>query len=260
MKQKNKKKIALQSNIKNFGRVKSFSNFAYFNENSKSNLIKFLILLISLSLTLTILFSTFNSKLYDEKLYMNLYEKNNIKFNESIRENKTNEVINFLKNKGSLDKSFFTENEISHMEDVRKIFNGLKKIYLLSLFITLFGITFLVYKKLSIRRAFIYSFILSILLIILFLLPFNFLFDNMHNLLFPQGNYSFDNSSNLIQLFPAGFFLGFLQSVIISFMLKEVLILGLSFLMNNNSNLKQRIHKNKEKNHKNKQKHKKTSI
>ncbi|PLW80665.1 hypothetical protein C0585_01605 [Candidatus Woesearchaeota archaeon] len=190
-----------------------------------------LIFSIGILFNIVLLLSSFNSNLYDEKIYLELYEKNDVSFNESVKINKTSEIIGFFSDKNSLDNSFFTDAEISHMKDVKKIFTLLNYIYYISFIILVIFLIYLIKKNILIiiLPSVILGIILALVTFFIFsIIPFSTSFDGMHNTIFPQGNYSFPADSNLIQLFPIGFFYGFIKLVMKEFFFKEILIISIS--------------------------------
>lgn len=134
----------------------------------------------------------------------------------------------------------FRPEEISHLNDVRKLLLRIFILYCGS--IILFVImTFLLIEK-NIKNFIrnlgaiftISSSFMLLFIIILYFLGENFpvLFDNFHLLFFPQGNYAFPEGSLIITLFPSGFFYDFfirliLSSTIISAVL---LVTGIIFI------------------------------
>ena len=104
----------------------------------------------------------------------------------------------------------YTTNEQSHLEDVKKVMNGLDYLFYLSLLVVTFIITIYKKKKDVIKKLFYYGGISSLIfsgIIMLFsLLSFNFTFKIFHKILFPQGNWLFPVDSLLIQTFPIQFF------------------------------------------------------
>lgn len=201
-----------------------------------------IIIILTISISFSILFSILDQKINDEDLYYKLYEGNYVyeEFNnESLVNEKTNELIGFFDNKNPLDETFYTSDEISHLEDVKKVLKIINTIYYILLLISFIGLISLYYLPNFPKHVFILlisGFFFSLLLIlILYFLPFDILFEKMHSTLFPQGNYTFDSTSNMIRLFPEGFFIGFFKTIIISFILKETTmliagIIGISYL------------------------------
>jgi len=105
-----------------------------------------------------------------------------------------------------------TNEEISHMQDVKKIFNKVFITEIISIFIFLIVILFLflerkiytIMKWLSKWSKIILT--LNVLILTSFVLDFKPVFETFHKIFFPQWNWAFDESSMLITLFPAEFF------------------------------------------------------
>ncbi|NQT67720.1 MAG: DUF1461 domain-containing protein [Actinobacteria bacterium] len=118
----------------------------------------------------------------------------------------------------------FRPEEMSHLNDVRKL---LVKIFILYCgSIILFVImTFLLIEK-NIKNFIrnmgiiftISSSVMLFFIIILYFLGENFpvLFENFHQIFFPQGNYAFSGGSLIITLFPYGFFNDFFIRLVLS--------------------------------------------
>lgn len=180
-----------------------------------------------------ILFSPPAFYIFNLNFYEFLFEKNDVftVLNKDDVLNFSKEIFEFFKYKKELNSSdtalmvrytgenkneflSFTDNEISHLYDVRGLLTGVFIVYAAG--IVLFFVIMLILIEKNISR-FLYStsliFLISsgIMILVIFLLYFmgnNFpvLFENFHRIFFPQGNYSFPGDSLLITVFPAGFF------------------------------------------------------
>jgi integral membrane protein (TIGR01906 family) len=150
-------------------------------------------------------------------------------------EEMTLKIFNFFRYWGGLDGNIryvdstagaaaFTIDEISHMEDVRKVIKNFFYIFSGStaVFIILLILLVSMDKNKNLRKiGFLFfwsSLIVLLIIILLFFMGNNFpsLFDNFHRLFFPQGNYIFSEGSLLITMFPFGFFYQFFIRLIIS--------------------------------------------
>ena len=119
-------------------------------------------------------------------------------------------VISYLR--GDEELQGFTDSEKSHMQDVKKLIDIAKILFLISLAIIIAAIIALKKKtKETFRKASKYSSIttlaISAIITILTLADFGETFYSSHTLLFPQGNWLFPASSLLIQLYPEQFFM-----------------------------------------------------
>ncbi|MBA7683100.1 hypothetical protein ES703_91458 [subsurface metagenome] len=134
----------------------------------------------------------------------------------------------------------FRPEEISHLNDVRKLLVRIFILYCGSVILFVIMTFLLIEKNIKnfIRNLgiifIISSSFLLLFIIILYFLGQNFpvLFNNFHLLFFPQGNYAFPEGSLIITLFPSGFFYNFfirliLSSTIISAVL---LVTGIIFI------------------------------
>lgn len=105
-----------------------------------------------------------------------------------------------------------TKNEFSHMQDVFYIFDFVFCIFVTALFIFFVSIIWFIFSKHRkyIILWFIYWSLASLILIwfISFFVVVDFwnVFVFFHEVFFPQGNWTFDQTSILINLFPLDFF------------------------------------------------------
>lgn len=167
----------------------------------------------------------------------------------------TKEIFSFFKYQDELDGqiryadvsrssvAFFTENEISHMVDVRNlIFKILLLFYGSLLVLIVLLILLLILERKHARRLrgtglvfVISSSAVLFIFIILYILSMNFshLFDNFHLIFFPQGNFMFDSNSLLITLFPFNFFYQYFTRLVISSIVLSFIFLFIGiFLLN----------------------------
>ena len=220
--------------------------------NKNNTFTNIIIILLSVFLFTFIITYSFNSKIYDKELYTELYDETDVYsyFNDTnLVDSKTDELFDFFQSENNLDSEFYTPNEINHLEDVRNIFNFLKIISYILFFLILFGIIYLYYQQnfiYNLCKIIILNFLIGFALILfIFIFPFDSLFDKMHLILFPQGNYSFDPTSNLINLFPIDFFNGFFKVIISTILIKELILISISLISLKYSKKKLLLKKNK---------------
>ena len=202
--------------------------------------------------------------IFDINFYDGLYDQNGVylTLEKDDTLGMTEKMFGFFKYQDDLDGhiryadasrssvAFFTENEISHMVDVRAL---LLKIFLLfygSLIILIILLILLILKNpgkrlIGIGRVFVISSsVVLFIFILLYFLSMNFshLFDNFHLIFFPQGNYMFSENSLLITLFPFNFFYQFFIRLVISSSILSSLFLlsGIIFLNTRKIFLKRR--------------------
>lgn len=118
-------------------------------------------------------------------------------------------VISFLRNWTTLNNSFLTENEISHMEDVKQLIDICRIIAIFS--IILLGILNIkIRKEMDFKKIYLKSLLISasvpiIIWVTSIITSFRDAFILMHKMFF-RWNYLFDENSGLIILFNERFF------------------------------------------------------
>ncbi len=148
------------------------------------------------------------------------------------------EIIGYLSNKNKLPQEM-TDLEFSHMTDVKGVIDYTNLFTLFSLLlILLFYFILKIRNKLklfyqSLKIASLSVLFLTIFLLISVVFNFDYLFIIFHEIFFPQGNWLFPASSQMIQAFPELLFqkLAF-YSFGISAMLALLIIIYLSFKKN----------------------------
>ena len=103
--------------------------------------------------------------------------------------------------------SLFNAQEASHMEDVAQLFRAG---FVLFVVITLIFLYCARKNPGIVRNGFI---ILAIMLILLAIIPFQTVFTLFHLIFFPQGNWTFDSGSYIIQSYPFIFFFWYALSI-----------------------------------------------
>lgn len=187
-------------------------------------------------MVVVIIFSPLLYYVFNINYYLSLYEKNGV-FEFVDRQDAirlTEGLIGFLKDKEDFkpfilknNLSYFTTEEISHLGDVRILFNKIFLTYYICLGLTLIFIAVLFEKNIKnyLKNISVLlmlpSAILISLLLILYFFGQNFLplFDKFHLIFFPQGNFAFPEDSTLITLLPLNFFNDFFTRLVTSSLL-----------------------------------------
>lgn len=199
----------------------------------KNWLKKIIIAIGTASIIVVILFSPLIAYIFNLNYYLGLYEKNgvyaSIEKEDAVR--LTEDLFGFFKENKAFkpftlknDLPYFTAGEISHLEDVRILFNKIFLAYYISLGLAVLSVIGLIEKngKKFLKNISLLlilpSAILIFFLLLLFLFSQNFLplFDKFHYIFFPQGNFAFPEDSTLITLLPLGFFNDFFERLVIS--------------------------------------------
>ncbi|MFH1455506.1 MAG: DUF1461 domain-containing protein [archaeon] len=184
--------------------------------------ISLLIILIPIILILTsFYFLTFNENFY----------KNYSNYNED----KINNILHFLNDKEQLN--YFTEDEQTHLLDVKNKIEITKTILILSWLTLILIITFLIYKK---RYKFLGSFLtqsslltlaLVITLTLITFLNFEQAFIKFHELIFTNNLWRLQPNSELLSLFPTEFFIQFTKRILLTITLSSIALLGLGYYL-----------------------------
>lgn len=187
-------------------------------------------------MVVVIIFSPLLYYVFNINYYLSLYEKNGV-FEFVDRQDAirlTEGLIGFLKDKEDFkpfilknNLSYFTTDEISHLGDVRILFNKIFLTYYICLGLTLIFIAVLFEKNIKnyLKNISVLlmlpSAILISLLLTLYFFGQNFLplFDKFHLIFFPQGNFAFPEDSTLITLLPLNFFNDFFTRLVTSSLL-----------------------------------------
>ncbi len=151
------------------------------------------------ALTFFMFLVCFNASLFFTKIYFSIF------WNDKDL-SKIFQILNFFK---GVSVDFLNKSEIMHIIDVRDVFYKIIVLRDVSLVIFVFGLSFLIVKK-QVSNIFKYSgvFLLCFLLFCVFCFAF---FDDFfiifHEIVFPNGNWEFPASSELIRLFPKQFWI-----------------------------------------------------
>ena len=168
------------------------------------------ILLIILIPVLVYLFS-FGILIYDSSFYTKLTQKHSLVPEQAAGMNQG--IVNYFIT-GEIPASFneFNEREMTHLQDVRTVIHYLLGFFMIALVYLIVSLKFIKDK----RKIFLYGGIISVILPLLCLiLPFGFLFSQMHSLFFAKGTWIFQINDLLVNLYPLGFFQAFAKSIVL---------------------------------------------
>lgn len=115
-------------------------------------------------------------------------------------------LLDYFQDKAELNEGIFSDDEVSHLGDVKVLINNVLKFLSILVLVSLFLLLYLRdYKKYL-----LYSGILTVAVpFSLYLIPFNSLFTFFHQIFFPQGNWIFPAGSSLVNLYTSSFFYSF---------------------------------------------------
>ena len=189
--------------------------------------------LIFIFFTPALILLNFNFLVFNHGFYKTQFEKLNVyeSFNsKEIVDNQSKKLIGYLCCGKELDRDFFTEREILHLSDVKKIItlNQAASVLFVSLVLAGFIILILKTNEKEFVKTILVSSTITILSIVFlrFSTFINFVnvdqaFLQFHYLAFDNDLWQLPESANLIKLFPQQFFVNFanriaIQTLIIS--------------------------------------------
>ncbi len=237
-------------------------------------IIKTLIFINSVFLIIIIFFTPLAYYIFNLDYYENLYENNDVFsiLNKNDVLNVTEKIFDFFKYKSELDLSdyntrvrfsnenisvvpIFTPDEINHFKDVRSLLLKIFILYCTSIVLFIILSFFIIKRETgNFFKNFSILFMISSVVVLFFILLLYFLgnnfpvlFENFHEIFFPQGNYTFPSGSLIITIFPFGFFYDFFKNIILGSAVLSVVILaaGIIFIITDRLRKKNKIKNNK---------------
>ena len=196
----------------------------------------------SVSFSLFTFFSIILIFSFSTYFYAFEFKKNNVyvEFKEPSRiiNERGKEIINYLDNNiTSLDPTFFSEQAILHMVDVKVLINWVKRLQYLSAFFSLLGFIFFSCKKQwgKLKSCFLKSGFLNIgFVVLIFFTTFfswDYAFTKFHHIMFSNELWLFDPSDNLIKMLPAEFFQDLVMWIGFSIILVGLIYVFLGFVL-----------------------------
>lgn len=171
-------------------------------------------------------------------------------------------AVEFLRSKGSAEdtihmlgdqtmpdsnQSLYTDAELGHMFDVKVRTNAIRRLAKVLSVIVVGGITFLLYNEetaseayRSIRNGGLATFAILGIFALMIGLFWNWFFTTFHEVLFPQGNWTFAYSDSLIRLFPEKFWIDVGVVIVGGTLIAGTLIALIGHLLLRGAGLKQR--------------------
>lgn len=192
---------------------------------------KSLLAVATVALFIIIIILPLRLEVFNESYYEYQFEKNGVYEKVSEADLVVDNLLGFFKG-GKL--SYFTDNEKSHLEDVRVLLN---KSFLVLYYVTIIFVASLIglfyidkskFKSRIFKILFLAGLSSFAFLILFFLASLNFTstFEGFHLTFFPQGNYAFSSRSLLITLFSETFFKSFFLRIILdSFVLSLIFMI-----------------------------------
>lgn len=200
-------------------------------------------IIISIILILNLIFiiylTSFNINTFNQRFYEKEFEKYDIynEFPNKDIDKINSDLLLYLKGeRDNFNKELFNQDEINHLEDVKILIQKINVFYYLTLIVLIFliMILFLLNKKYFLGNLSIILFFSGLLtlfsiifLLVLIKLNFDNVFTIFHYIFFPQGNWLFSSSNNIIKLYPTGFFYEITKKIFITILIyANILILA----------------------------------
>lgn len=195
---------------------------------------KYLAILIIVLIPMVIIFANMSLLATNYNFYLKIYKEQNIydDFKDtSILNRVTSNLIGYFRGINMLDVNFYSEQAIMHMKDVKDLLNIAQTITYGSFFLLMFLVAYLMYKKLigKLTKAFILGTVSTIILTIVIAVSLTMNFQNMfiyfHLALFRNNYWLFDESDNLIKMFPQKFFVSFAYHLVTNIIVTSLVLL-----------------------------------
>lgn len=176
---------------------------------------------------------TFNQGFYQEHIKKTDFKELGKEKAKSL----INNVLSFLQDKEELSPEFSQE-ERSHMFDVKKVLSFSRILLILAVSIIAAGVItgyMLLRVTAFFLRPIFYASMITLILVFLVLLgilfDFSSIFLGFHEIFFPQGNFTFPAGSLLITLFPFDFFLAITTNIFVTILVISLVIFAASFFL-----------------------------
>lgn len=188
---------------------------------------------------IAIILGNFQILMFNENFYLSLYKKSGTYGNferENIVENATSNLLSYFRGQNKLDVNFYSKQAAFHLKDVKNLLDFSRGLFILTAFACFFIATYLIVKKkyLDLLNALFVGSLSTLILIVLlgtgFLNAFDWLFIKFHLLLFRNELWLFDETDNLIKLFPEEFFINFANQLAFNIFLSSATIAVISYL------------------------------
>lgn len=183
-----------------------------------------------------IIISNFLFLVFRTDFYLQIYKNTSVysELNKDQREEIVNNIVGYFMGKNNLEQQYFSNQAISHMRDVKKLIIEAEVMDVITTTGVLLCLIFLIIKKKFnlIKIGFMLGSLLtlSICLVLLILTKIDFLeyFTLFHKIAFTNDLWQFNDSDNLIKLFPTEFFFLFTKTLFINIIASSLLIFTIS--------------------------------
>lgn len=201
---------------------------------------KYITLLIIVLIPVVIILTNLSLLTANYNFYLQIYKEQNVYNNfieRTVLTEATTNLIGYFRGKNMLDVNFYSEQAIVHLKDVKYLLDIAKALTYGSTFLLMLLIAYLVSKKEMERltKAAIFgtlsTIIVTIAITISFLINFQNMFVYFHLALFRNNYWLFEESDNLIKMFPQKFFVSFATHLVSNIIVTAFLLLLTAFII-----------------------------
>lgn len=193
------------------------------------------IFLLSLLLFVVLILTSALFVIGNKGLYLDGYQRYGVDKRYSIEKLSfvTDNIHDFFSDEAELDPTFFSDDEVSHMKDVRSLIDTFYFIYSASLLLLMFLVSLVVIwatdpksviADMIICSLIIFGLMLLLFVLLYFTLGFDWIFSKFHEIFF-VGNYTFDpRVSNMKAIFPDEFFRDMAGTILLVHLVQNLLL------------------------------------
>jgi integral membrane protein (TIGR01906 family) len=201
---------------------------------------RFLRSVLLLCIIIIVFISSFYACAFNLKFYQREFKKYNIYNAFPDIEESNIALIGYLKGRGEINRDVYNEKEAAHLQDVKKVINKVKLVYLVAIILGALIICLIYFMdKVHFRRNLgvilffggLGSVVITLLILGFIYFNFSDVFSLFHNIFFPQGGFLFSFSDNIIKMYPSGFFYDMGEEIFYSAFFYGNILIGVGILL-----------------------------
>lgn len=195
---------------------------------------KYTAVLIIVLIPVVIILTNFSLMATNYNYYLKIYKEQNIYSNFSDKKNLNSATINlidYFRGNNVLEQNYYSNQAVLHLKDVKYLLNIVHFTTLGSILLLLSAIALAVNKKEieKLIKAVIIgvasAIILTIIIVAALIVNFQNMFIYFHLALFRNSHWLFDESDNLINMFPQRFFVSFAYHLVTNIIVTALVLL-----------------------------------
>lgn len=196
-------------------------------------------MLIIICTPIVVIFSNLLFLVFNENVYVDIYQKTSIynQIDKNLVNQSTKNLRGYFRGRNNLEHKYYSEQAIFHLKDVKNLLQLTQILLILSTTTLLIIISLLVGKnqfqliKDGLILGSMATMGISFLFVIILSLNFQQSFILFHKIAFSNNLWLFDETDNLIKLFPIEFFTTFAKQLAINIIATSALVATFSFLI-----------------------------